>query len=317
MNEGNPIPTANPIAIVNAVSMHAALTTGVHGAGGNNVANTGTNTFTGTQTIQAAATQDAIKIAGRAGGTSSFAVTVTPLALSANRTRSEPDEDGTYALRGANTFTAAQSIDTASGVFGLSIGPSFSSILSPCLAIDGTGGVPIAIVDFRNSANGPAPVFYKSRGLTSAGRSACQSGDQLLFLTGSGRGDTADLYNKGGLIVSCGSTWTDSSSETQLDLVGTPSGSVTRATWLSIKNGIVSVPNTTEAADKDTGSIVVEGGIGVEKSVFAGSDITAVGAVYIGGNATDGSWRMTISGTSLVVQRRESGVWVTKQTMEA
>ena len=66
------------------------------------------NTFTGTQTFQAAATQDAIKIAGRAGGTSSYAVTITPLTLSANRTLSAPDEDGTIALRGANTFTGSQ-----------------------------------------------------------------------------------------------------------------------------------------------------------------------------------------------------------------
>jgi hypothetical protein len=68
------------------------------------------NTFTGIQTVQAAATQDAIKIAGRTGGTSSYAVTITPLALSANRNRSEPDEDGTYALRGANTFTSTQTV---------------------------------------------------------------------------------------------------------------------------------------------------------------------------------------------------------------
>jgi hypothetical protein len=86
---------------------------------------------------------------------------------------------------------------------------------------------------------------------------------------------------------------------------------------MMLRNGVLSLTNTTEATDKDTGSIVTEGGIGVEKSVFAGGDVTAVGAVYIGGNATDGSWRMTISGTSLVVQRRESGVWVTKQTVEA
>lgn len=68
----------------------------------------GGNTLTGTQTVQAAATQDAIKIAGRAGGTSSYSVTITPLALSANRTLSAPDADGTIALLGANTFTGVQ-----------------------------------------------------------------------------------------------------------------------------------------------------------------------------------------------------------------
>jgi hypothetical protein len=81
--------------------------------GSTSVATLAANTFTGAQTVQAAATQDAIKIAGRAGGTSSYAVTITPLALSANRTLSAPDEDGTIALRGANTFTGAQLIRAA------------------------------------------------------------------------------------------------------------------------------------------------------------------------------------------------------------
>lgn len=57
------------------------------------VVNTG-NTFTAAQTFrapdavrsEAASTQDAVVLAGRAGGTSSYAVTVTPTTLSANQT---------------------------------------------------------------------------------------------------------------------------------------------------------------------------------------------------------------------------------------
>jgi hypothetical protein len=61
---------------------------------------TGTaNTFTAAQTFraansvraEAAATQDAVVIAGRAGGTSSYAVTLTPTTLSASRTVTLPD----------------------------------------------------------------------------------------------------------------------------------------------------------------------------------------------------------------------------------
>jgi hypothetical protein len=61
---------------------------------------TGTaNTFTATQTFraasairsEAASTQDAVVIAGRAGGTSSYAATITPTTLSANRTVTLPD----------------------------------------------------------------------------------------------------------------------------------------------------------------------------------------------------------------------------------
>lgn len=52
-------------------------------------------TFTGSQTVQAASTQDAVVIAGRAGGTSSYAVTLTPTTLTASRTLTLPDASTT------------------------------------------------------------------------------------------------------------------------------------------------------------------------------------------------------------------------------
>ena len=65
---------------------------------------TGTaNTFTAAQTFraanavrsEAASTQDAVVLAGRAGGTSSYAVTLTPTTLSASRTMTLPDANTT------------------------------------------------------------------------------------------------------------------------------------------------------------------------------------------------------------------------------
>lgn len=61
------------------------------------------NTFTAAQTFraasavrsEAASTQDAVVLAGRAGGTSSYAVTLTPTTLSASRTMTLPDADTT------------------------------------------------------------------------------------------------------------------------------------------------------------------------------------------------------------------------------
>lgn len=49
----------------------------------------------GTIEAQVALTQDAVRLAGRAGGTSSFSVTLTPATLSANRTLTLPDENAT------------------------------------------------------------------------------------------------------------------------------------------------------------------------------------------------------------------------------
>jgi hypothetical protein len=67
---------------------------------GSNNAFTGANTFTNTtgQTFRQAATQDGIIIRGRAGGTSTRAVTVETAALAANRTITLPDASGTVLL---------------------------------------------------------------------------------------------------------------------------------------------------------------------------------------------------------------------------
>ena len=81
------------------------------------VVTSSTNTFTAAQTFraanavrsEAASTQDAIVLAGRAGGTSSYAVTLTPATLSASRTVTLPDGGGNYTLGYIN---APQSTNT-------------------------------------------------------------------------------------------------------------------------------------------------------------------------------------------------------------
>ena len=54
-------------------------------------------------------------------------------------------------------------------------------------------------------------------------------------------------------------------------------------------------------------------------SEASGADIqiTNDAIVYIGDKNTNGSWRYRINGTALVYERREVGVWVTKQTISA
>ena len=75
---------------------------------GVNNAFTGANTFTNStgQAFRQTATQDGVVITGRAGGTSSYAVTVTPATLTANRTMTVPDETGTVATQDFATAIA-------------------------------------------------------------------------------------------------------------------------------------------------------------------------------------------------------------------
>lgn len=110
------------------ITLNAAATAGTNTltlpAATDTVAVIGTaQTFTAAQTFraasairsEAASTQDAIVIAGRAGGTSSYASTITPATLSANRTVTLPDATFTVgyqdipqnAQSGAYTFAAS------------------------------------------------------------------------------------------------------------------------------------------------------------------------------------------------------------------
>ena len=79
---------------------------------------TGANTFTNAtgQTVRAAATQDAIILQGRAGGTTSLAATLTTATLTANRTITFPDETGTVVTT-ASVCTAVSNCTLDGGTF--------------------------------------------------------------------------------------------------------------------------------------------------------------------------------------------------------
>jgi len=64
-----------------------------------------------------------------------------------------------------------------------------------------------------------------------------------------------------------------------------------------------------------TGTLTVQG---TGASSFAGDiQLASTKACYIGDPATDGTWRMIRSGNNLVIERRESGNYITKQTISA
>jgi len=97
---------AAPITITTGTGVLTAL--GVNtGSAGAFTTNNATNTFTAAQTFraanavrsEAASTQDAVVVAGRAGGTNSYAVTLTPATLSGNQTVTIPNETFTVGFR--------------------------------------------------------------------------------------------------------------------------------------------------------------------------------------------------------------------------
>lgn len=67
---------------------------------GNSITASGPVGVTGSTTVRAASTQDGVILQGRAGGTASYAVTLTPTTLSASRTLTLPDTAGTVVTTG-------------------------------------------------------------------------------------------------------------------------------------------------------------------------------------------------------------------------
>lgn len=105
------------------------------------------NTFTSAQVFraansvraEAASTQDAVVLAGRAGGTAGRAITLTPATLSGNQTQTLPDATGTHALTGgiAQSYTAAQRGSITALTDGATITPDFAAANNFSLTIGG------------------------------------------------------------------------------------------------------------------------------------------------------------------------------------
>lgn len=134
---------------------------------------TGANTFTNStgQTFRRAATQDGVLLRGRAGGTSSYTVELTPATLSASRTATLPDANVTVAgLELAQSYTAAQrgtisALTSAATVTAdFAVANNFSLTLAHNVTLANptnlTAGQSGAVVFTQASSGGPYTVSY-------------------------------------------------------------------------------------------------------------------------------------------------------------
>lgn len=131
------------------------------GAGGSGVSLSANNTFTGSNTFSnatgqifnQAATQDGILLRGRAGGTTSLNIELVPTTLTASRTLTLPNVDGTVVTTGdTGTITSTMivndtivndDVNTNAAIAGTKISPNFGTQLiqtsaNPGLSLTGT-----------------------------------------------------------------------------------------------------------------------------------------------------------------------------------
>ena len=178
----------------------AMTTDGSGNLGFSSVVSTGSsNTFTAAQTFraanavrsEAASTQDAIVIAGRAGGTSSYAATLTPTTLSANRTVTIPDETFTVGYIGAPQSTSTSLALTDQGKHVYFTGGSTATL---SVATNASVAFPIGttiLVVNNNSANltiqnaTSGVSFQLANGASATSRTVATKGMATLLYVGS------------------------------------------------------------------------------------------------------------------------------------
>jgi hypothetical protein len=75
-----------------------------------------------------------------------------------------------------------------------------------------------------------------------------------------------------------------------------------------VATGTLTVNSTTDSSSKDTGAIVTEGGVGIEKKLYVGTDANVGGNLTVsGGTVTSGTGTLTLNSSANTVVLQSAG----------
>ena len=252
-------------------------------------------TFTTAKAI-AAATQDAVQLQGRAGGTGSFAATITPTTLTASRTLTIPDATGTI-LQSGTTVTVAQG-GTGQTTYTdgqLLIGNTSGNTLTKATLTAGTnvtitnGNGSITIAASGGGASAATPTALGTvYGATPAGTATVAIGYQAASTTPATVGGTAIGYQA----LTANTTGTNNTA------VGYQALYSNTTAFYNVAIGYQALLNSNRTADTDAGNIAIGYQSGSTLTTGQGNTIlgrngaqvltTGVANIYIG-RATNAS----------------------------
>lgn len=211
----------------------------------------------GTATVRAAATQDGVALAGRAGGTSTYEVTLTPTTLTADRTLTLPDASGTVAFTDS-AITSSTFIGTTSVALNRSSGAltlAGITLTTPVLGV--ASATTVNKVAFTAPATGSTLTIAEGKTLTAS---------NTLTLTGTDASSVA--FGAGGTVA-----YTSVTTLSSLISVGTIGTGVWQGTAIAGQYGGTGVANTGKTITLG-GNLTTSGAFTTTLTVTANTSVT-------------------------------------------
>lgn len=218
--------------------------------------------------------------------------------LTGNRTLTLPDANAVLAgVNLAQVFSQAQTFEMGNGR--VVIDPDTSTPI--VMVRSASTGTYMQVTIYRSSAGAGGFIFRHARG-TESSPSALASGDDQMLMEGYGYDGGAFRQGAAIRFLVNGTVGTDDM-PTDIRFLTRAAGASGASTKMSLTGGgALGIGTTSPSSQLD---------------VVGDAEVGSGNYVYWGDPSTNGSWRIGRSGNNLVMERRESGSWVTKSTVSA